>query len=950
MSLKLRPFGRSENSWASPNGDFRSSQPHPKSPVSPMNPWSSNNNVMPGKFKQRRGSSFEDSVDVPPLTPKEESGALTEEPVFITHVESPVRFWAQAVEAETAHVIEKMTSDLQIYCRNKPLLQSTPHIGKIYGGVYLEDQQWYRCRVKELIEDDKVKVHFVDFGNTEVISLRSIVFLSHDFLSPAPFAQLYCLYGVAVTSEELLVEGSNMLHNLTNGKFLTIQLKEPRRALDVACAVELRDDSEGGIGNIAEELIRHGLVISTFAEQHKSGFCCSQSDADSLFVIILIMKSVTIHRTSLSEAISKEMEELTKENQLLRNRIKVYKEGEKAVDELRKYYSAQAAKHKENMEQAVSHKVLDLVGKVHDLKAMRDAAPANGKTSELIKETIVLTRNDRIHLKNLKSLQQVQELEKNLQQAQDDLRHCEDKKLFSADLIPKRDEVRQMFVDSIDLFCKEVDLLPLQQREKCLQDALVQLQDRGGINSLPQSCDLAVEEAVKAYEDWVERTHQDMADVRQKVNQCTDDLVTALSNLQSALVVLQKSSEAVSTSLMFDDMDTLINALTSAIHEEMDKSKVSEDKEAQQLVDQTIKALIGELNKELQEIQELRDNLVINYKGLQTDMGSWLQTKPDIKKVIEIKRSIKTLRSRLRHRLADRKDLEEGDEPETAEDLQKVEKDISEIYLKLHQSFEDESNFLADVAKAALHHFPELPIAHPELGISEYLASNGLVKPGRELEHYPHHDSVPSVSHDKCSVIKTEFAGRPCILKELSVDREVGDIETLKKNAVHFSSVKNPYLMQLDAFFAKGNRAFVQMPLLMSAEEWIALQECSPEGSSMVLRDILEALNSLHSQNISHGCIHLQSVFVEKRSGEYRGVLDFYPFINTQSSPSQDMKLFGELIVKMNFPNKDSTTTFSQLTEDADLLAVLGDLLDTDDFDRLTAQQTLQHAYFCKCV
>ena len=44
-------------------------------------------------------------------------------------------------------------------------------------------------------------------------------------------------------------------------------------------------------------------------------------------------------------------------------------------------------------------------------------------------------------------------------------------------------------------------------------------------------------------------------------------------------------------------------------------------------------------------------------------------------------------------------------------------------------------------------------------------ASNGLVKPGRELEHYPHHDSVPSVSHDKCSVVKTEFAGRPCILK-----------------------------------------------------------------------------------------------------------------------------------------------------------------------------------------
>jgi len=39
------------------------------------------------------------------------------------------------------------------------------------------------------------------------------------------------------------------------------------------------------------------------------------------------------------------------------------------------------------------------------------------------------------------------------------------------------------------------------------------------------------------------------------------------------------------------------------------------------------------------------------------------------------------------------------------------------------------------------------------------------VKPGRELEHYPHHDSEPYISHDKCSVINTEFAGTPCILK-----------------------------------------------------------------------------------------------------------------------------------------------------------------------------------------
>ena len=38
------------------------------------------------------------------------------------------------------------------------------------------------------------------------------------------------------------------------------------------------------------------------------------------------------------------------------------------------------------------------------------------------------------------------------------------------------------------------------------------------------------------------------------------------------------------------------------------------------------------------------------------------------------------------------------------------------------------------------------------------------------------------------------------------------------------------------------------------------------------------------------------------------------------------------------------------LLQDTDLLALLGDLLDTDDVDRLSAHQTLQQAYFCKWV
>ena len=43
--------------------------------------------------------------------------------------------------------------------------------------------------------------------------------------------------------------------------------------------------------------------------------------------------------------------------------------------------------------------------------------------------------------------------------------------------------------------------------------------------------------------------------------------------------------------------------------------------------------------------------------------------------------------------------------------------------------------------------------------------SDGLLKRGRELEHYPYHDSVPNISYDKCSVVDTEYGGIPCRLK-----------------------------------------------------------------------------------------------------------------------------------------------------------------------------------------
>lgn len=886
-----RTFSRNENAWASPRPSPPRSPLPLKSPVSSSSPWASNSSN-PNIPRVQRKSSFEDGVDARPSSPIVVNGELPEEQVFVTHVESPVLFWAQSAEHETAQVIEKMTNDLQIYCRNKPLLQSTPHIGKVYGGVYTEDKQWYRCRVKKLIEEDKVEVHFVDYGNTEEISLRTIVFLSHEILSLVPFAQLYCLDGVTVTNSELVDQGSNALHDLTTGKILSVRLKETKKALDVACPVELRDDSDGGVGNIADKMIRQGLLTAT-----------EQDGPPPLSP-----------RTSLSDAMVKEMEELRKDNDTLRSMIKVYQDNEKAVDEIRKFYSAQAAKQKEKMEQAVNYKVLQLVSKVNDLKQLRDTAPVHGKTSEVIREAIALNRDKWINLDLLRSLQQVKENEGKLQEAQKCLCDCSDKEMMP-DLILKRDQARQELFDTIGLFCKEVDFMPLQDREQSLQLSLGQLQEQTDtLNSC--NADSVLEEAVEAYEDWLEKSQQDVSEIRKKVNVCTDTIITALANLQLALRMSSDSSDAVVKHLAFGDLDAMIAELSAAAQEEIDKTKVSEDKEAKQIADLAMASLAAEHKREIADIHELRDHLVAKYKDLQADMVPWLNSKPDVKKMGEVRKSVKSLRSKLRHRLADKKDLEEGDELENPEELQKVESDISEIYLQLHECFEEESECLADLAKFTSDHFPELPIVHPELGISDYLDTNGLAKPGRELEHYPHHDSIPYMSHDKCSVINTEYAGTPCILKELSLDRDLGDNGTLQNRAVNFSRVNNSCLVQLQAFFVKGNRAFIQMPRLTKFEEWLASSENSSKDVCRVLRDVLGGLRALHANNICHGCVNLQSVLVEKVDEQYRGRLDFNPFTTPQCNRAQDMTSFENLVAKINILNRDHMISLAELAEE----------------------------------
>lgn len=57
-----------------------------------------------------------------------------------------------------------------------------------------------------------------------------------------------------------------------------------------------------------------------------------------------------------------------------------------------------------------------------------------------------------------------------------------------ADLISQRDQGRQALFDTIDLFCKEVDMMPLEEREQSLQVLWLRIKKKKRNPVMPFMC------------------------------------------------------------------------------------------------------------------------------------------------------------------------------------------------------------------------------------------------------------------------------------------------------------------------------------------------------------------------------------------------------------------------------------------------------------------------------
>ena len=107
--------------------------------------------------------------------------------VMVVFATSPNNFFCQ--DSETSHRLNEVMEKLAQYCPTAPLISSVA-VGQPCAALYPADGCWYRAEVME-VTGSQALVQFVDYGNSELVDVSSIVALQSDLIS-LPVQALWC--------------------------------------------------------------------------------------------------------------------------------------------------------------------------------------------------------------------------------------------------------------------------------------------------------------------------------------------------------------------------------------------------------------------------------------------------------------------------------------------------------------------------------------------------------------------------------------------------------------------------------------------------------------------------------------------------------------------------------------------------------------------------------------
>nr|XP_044621789.1 serine/threonine-protein kinase 31 isoform X3 [Equus asinus] len=884
------------------------------------------------------------------------------EDVVGSHVEDAVTFWAQSISRNQD--IMKIGCSLSEVCPHANSVFGNLDPKKIYGGLFSEDKCWYRCKVLKIISDEKCLVRYIDYGNTEILNRSDIVEIPLD-LQFSSVAKKYRLWGLQIPSGQEVTQfdqGRTFLGSLIFEKEIKMRIKATYQDGTVIAQAEY------GSVDIGEEVAKKGfaekckLTSSTnISEEKKSdpgqlvlrnlkspiplwGHRSSQSafsrpkgrlsgrpildlknENDAGNHVTFPKESLAVGDFNLGSNVSlakiKQDQKLIEENEKLKTEKEVLLESYKALEskveqtaqelQQEKATTMDLTKHLEStLKTCVGTRMKNLAAKVEILKEIR-RVNINVRFGNDLSDAIQML--DEECFTTPASLNELEIIWAEYKLAQEKIQTCQNVNEGNI-LIAKRNEVQQKLCMAIEVFILEVDELPLNKRLKTLQDLSASLgavygQAKEGTNS---------EEILKKFYEWKCDKSEEFTSVRSETEVSLQHLVAWF---QSTLKAFDLSAEEALTSEdTVGNIDEILEKTESSVCKELEISLIEQGDADKEIILNTYSQVLQKIHSEERLIATVQSKYEESME-FKKQIIECLNKSPSVDHLLFIKKTLKSLKARLRWKLVEKNNLEESDDHDGSE-IEKMKQEITQLRNSVFQEIYHEQEEYEKLNNLVQKWFPELPLLHPEIGLLQYMNSDGLLTMSLERDIL---DAEP--------------------MKELSSKRPLGysvDVDTearvIQRAAAYhrawreakeesgllplmflFLCKSDPLAYLMVPYYPRANLSAIQVSMPLTSEE--ALK---------VMKGVAQGLHTLHKAEIIHGSLHQNNVFALNREQGIVGDFDFTKSVSQRASvnmmvgdlslvspelkmgkpasPSSDLYAYGCLLLWLSVKNQEFET------------------------------------------
>ncbi|XP_069123904.1 serine/threonine-protein kinase 31-like isoform X2 [Argopecten irradians] len=798
------------------------------------------------------------------------SSTNEKESVMVTFVESCVTVWVQVVNEDNTSKLMKISDQLATLCPAASKVNDPPQQTKVYAAQFSEDNMWYRCSIKQFVGTERVKVQYIDYGNSEEISVNSLVEIPQTLASNKPLATKFVLHNTKANKFND-VNGISLLRKLTEGKVIEavrtrklgdgnghyaliyvdgqsindMMIEEGYATKRPPANRTMTEASELG-GN---QLFGSGDPLAGTSSLRYNRF--ASGDAGPFVLGGAGYAAGTDTATSSPFQQGRQLQQSSGNEEHLKNELNKKK---REVDKLR----GEVAKRDLQLQQLTANKVqlqsvVDLADKV---KRLRVQFPT-GRSSGLEEAMALALSSEKVQNSSVHTLQAVMSTMSTYKAAQKEI-ICSSNHEELTNLILERDNARRDLHGKLQECIDELTRMPLDTRYQALKDTeeKVMKDYKMFIGYNVHGCPL-LEDLAFGFKDWKMRKEEEFRLVRENCDACQNG-VTLFLNRLLGLMSLEMPIEDTNSVV---DLDNLLRSYSQALQQELVITDLEHSSDAN-MVATIIAAILKELRGEMKTLENLK-GVASDFTNLKSSIEPWLEARPNLENITDRRKAIRSLKSKLRHKEADRQDLEESGDG-TAEEMAEIQLEVTELKSKLHKELISMDDLLASLAVNADEHFPELSLQHQDIGIDIQLGYGGLVKLGRDIEHYTLKKT------QRTGMYSSEFANKPVYVQELHIndDDHVNKEEFVQYIIAYADVASNcDFLMKLDGiFFSKNERsAYIQM-------EWDELQllpdlmrkgPMSDLTKQKVFDGITRALLHLHSKGFVHGEVNPSNIGVK---------------------------------------------------------------------------------------